>query len=396
MKIIQINSTCGVGSTGRICLSISKLLNKQDIENYIFYSLNSSTYPQGRKYASELYIKFQAVKSRFLGNYGFNSKSATRKLILYLNEMKPDVVHIHNVHSHDLNLSLLLNYLKRSHTKVIWTFHDCWAFTGYCTHFTMDKCDKWKTWCHNCPQRRRFSWFFDRSRQIFEMKKALFTGLELTIVTPSQWLANLVRESFLKDYPVIVINNGIDLDVFKPTESDFREKYGLKEKHVILGVASGWEKRKGLDVFIDLAQRLNDHFRIILVGTDDKIDRQLPNNIISIHRTQNQHELAEIYTAADVFANPTREENYPTVNMEAIACGTPVVTFRTGGSPEIIDETCGTVVECDVNELKREVERICTSNVYNQSQCIERARKFDETKQFMRYIELYQNVGVQL
>mgnify|MGYP000958309142 FL=1 len=388
MKIIQINSTCGVGSTGKICLSISKLLNEQSIENYIFYTLASSTYPQGRKYSSELYIKIQALKSRVFGNYGFNSTLATKKLISNLNEIKPDVVHIHNIHSHDLNLSLLFNYLKELHIRVIWTFHDCWAFTGYCTHFTMEKCDRWKTCCHNCPQRRQFSWFFDRSQQNFEMKKALFTGLDLTIVSPSQWLANLIKESFLKDYPVIVINNGIDLNIFKPTESNFREGYGLKGKYIVLGIAFGWGRGKGLDVFIDLAQRLNDRFQIVLVGTDGKIDRQLPNNIISIHRTQDQYELAKIYTAADVLANPTREENYPTVNMEAIACGTPVVTFRTGGSPETIKHCCGSIVDYNDNVRLYE-EIICGSGKPDIGEILEEAKYFDKEICFNKYIYLY-------
>jgi glycosyltransferase involved in cell wall biosynthesis len=225
-------------------------------------------------------------------------------------------------------------------------------------------------------------------------KKALFSGLDMTIVTPSQWLADLVKQSFLKDYPVKVIHNGIDLSVFRPTPSNFREKYGIaRDKKILLGVAFGWGARKGLDVFIDLAHRLDpDHYQIVLVGTDENTDKQLPENIISIHRTQNQAELAEVYTAADLFVNPTREENYPTVNMEALACGTPVLTFRTGGSPEILDETCGAVVACDdVDAMEREIIRICAEAPYSEAACLKRAEGFDHNQRFEEYIHLYES-----
>lgn len=216
----------------------------------------------------------------------------------------------------------------------------------------------------------------------------------MTIVTPSQWLAGLVKQSFLKDYPVKVINNGIDLSVFKPMESDFREKYGIrKSDFVLLGVAFGWSTRKGLDVFIELTEKLPENYRIILVGTDDKADKQLPKSIISIHRTQNQTELAEIYTASDVFVNPTREDNFPTVNMEAIACGTPVITFNTGGSSECIDETCGSVVPCDdIDELEKEIKRVCLERPYIFDMCIKRAKFFEKNTKFKEYIDLYTKI----
>ena len=226
---------------------------------------------------------------------------------------------------------------------------------------------------------------------MWKFKCNWFTGIEnCIIVTPSQWLADLVKQSYLKDYPVKVINNGIDLSVFKPTESSFREKYGLTDKKVVLGVAFGWGKRKGFDVFVELASRLPDDYRIVLVGTDDNVEKLLPAKIISIHRTQNQKELAEIYTTADVFANPTREENYPTVNMESIACGTPVVTFRTGGSPEIPDETCGSVVDCDdIDAMEIEIRRICEKKPYSVEACLQRAKSFDMNDRFKEYVDLY-------
>ena len=394
MKIVQINTTCGIGSTGKICVSVSRLLTENDIENYILYSSKSNGYTLGISCATNFYVKAQALKSRILGNYGFNSQKATRKMIAELERIQPDVVHLHNIHGHDCNLELLFQYLKKNQIKVIWTFHDCWAFTGYCPHFTMMKCDKWKTSCAHCIQKQEFSWFFDRSHAAYERKKTLLSGLDMTIVTPSQWLADLVRQSFLKEYPVKVINNGIDLEIFRPTHSDFREKHGLENKKIVLGVSFGWGEKKGLDVFIELAKRLDDTYQIVLVGTDARVDKQLPSNILSIHCTQNQQELAEIYSAADLFVNTTREENYPTVNMEAIACGTPVLTFQTGGSPEMLDETCGSVVPCDdIDALEKEIRRICADRPYSQEACVEKSKAFDKNQRFKEYVELYARIN---
>ena len=394
MRVVQINTTCGIGSTGKICVGISQLMSEGGIENYVICtSTNSST--QGIAVSDRRYVKLQALKSRILGNYGFNSTAATKRMIRELDKINPDIVHLHNIHGHDCDLELLFTYFKDRGTKLVWTFHDCWAFTGYCPHFVMAKCDKWRTGCGGCVQKKEFSWFFDRSAELYERKKRLFTGLDLTIVTPSGWLASLVKQSFLSDARVVVINNGIDLDVFKPSVGDFRSKYGLEDKKMILGVSFGWGARKGLDVFIDLASRLPDDYRIVLVGTDDSTDKLLPENVISIHRTQNQQELAEIYSAADLFVNPTREENYPTVNMESLACGTPVLTFRTGGSPEIIDETCGAAVDCDdVDSLEREVRRICEDKPYSQEACVAKAQSFDKNERFKEYLKLYETIVV--
>lgn len=396
MRIIQINSTCGVGSTGKICVGISEILTDNNVENYILYSSKSNGYPLGISCSDNRYVRIQAAKSRVLGNYGFNSKKATRKIISEIKRIHPDIVHLHNIHGHDCNLEMLFQYFKQNKTRLIWTFHDCWAFTAYCPHFTMVKCDKWKTTCSGCVQSREYSWFLDKSQSLFEKKKQLFMGLALTIVTPSAWLAGLVKQSFLRDFPVKIINNGIDLSIFHPVESEVKRKYHIsEEKKILLGVAFDWGVRKGLDVFVDLSKRLDEQeYQIILVGTNDEIDRHLPKMILSIHRTGNQQELAELYSAADLFVNPTREENYPTVNMEALACGTPVLTFRTGGSPEIIDETCGSVVECDdIDALERAVVRICTEKPYTNEACLNKATKFSQNEKIKEYLKLYERIN---
>ncbi len=394
MKIVQINSTCGIGSTGKICVDISVLLYENNVENYIFYSNKSNGYKYGLQCSSEYAIKINALKSRILGNYGFNSKKSTNKMIYEFERIKPDVVHIHNIHGHDCDFEMLFNYLKKKNIKVIYTFHDCWTFTGYCPHFIMAKCDKWLSGCGKCILKKKYSWLFDKSKSNLKKKRDALNGVDLTVVTPSKWLADLVRKSFLKDCNVMVINNGIDLGIFKPVQSDFRKKHGLENQKIVLGVSFGWSENKGLDVFIKLSEKLPDNYKIVLVGTNEKSDLQLPDGIISIHRTQNQQELAEIYTAADVFVNPTREENYPTVNMEAIACGTPVVTFKTGGSPEMLDETCGSVVECDdINALEKEIIRICTDKPYSKENCIKKSKGFDKNERFKEYLDLYERIN---
>ena len=392
MKVVQINAVHGYGSTGKICMSIADLLTAKGHDSYILCSLAKNSAPNVMACATPVYTKLQAIRSRLLGNYGFNSIKETQRMLKQLAEIQPDIVHLHNLHGHDCHLGMLFSYLKKNNIKVIWTFHDCWAFAGYCTHFSMLQCEKWKTECNACPQRGNHSLLLDRSSELFRRKKELFTGLDLTIVTPSQWLADLVKESFLKEYPVKVIHNGIDLSIFQPTPSDFRKKYQIPEgKQILLGVAFDWGVRKGLDVFVELAKRLDpNQYQIVLVGTNDAIDKQLQANIISIHRTNNQQELAEIYTAVDLLVNPTREENYPTVNMESIACGTPVVTFRTGGSPEILDEKTGSVVTCDdLDSLTQEIIRICTEKPYSVADCLKRAENFDMNKRFEEYIQLY-------
>ncbi len=332
---------------------------------------------------------------KMTGFMGCFSWLATKKFLSTISNIKPDIIHLHNLHNGYINLPMLFSYIKKNNIKVVWTLHDCWAFTAQCPHFTIARCEKWKNQCHHCPQYKSYpQTLIDCTRRMYKLKRKWFTGIKsMTIVTPSNWLSNLVKQSFLKDYSTKVLQNGIDLNIFKPIQSDFRKEKGWENKFIILGVALGWEMRKGLDVFIKLAEKLDTQFQIILVGTTEEIDKVLPANIYSIHRTQNQQELARIYSAADVFVNPTREENYPTVNMEAVACGTPVITFNTGGSAEMLDESCGIVVECnDIEILIEKIKGLGRSNNLTSENCLKKSKSFDATKRLGEYISLYKDI----
>lgn len=400
MKVVQING--GVfGSTGKIMFGIAELAERHGFETMCVSPITTTN---RTKQPAHEYVRMGTFTSRRInvlldrvtGMHNCHAAYATWKLLKQLDEFRPDVIHLHNLHGGYIHLGMLFRYIKRNHIRTVWTLHDCWAFTAYCPHFDMIGCEKWKDGCHDCPQYRQYPVsYVDRSKRMYQKKKDWFTGVEdLTVVTPSHWLAGLVKESFLKDYPVQVIHNGIDLTVFRPTESDFREKYHCENKKILLGVAFGWGVKKGLDVFVELARRLDDSYQIVLVGTSEEIDRQLPENMISIHRTQDQRELAEIYTAADLLVNPTREETYPTVNMEAIACGTPVVTFRTGGSPESLDEDCGMVVEKDNMEaLERMILTFGRKDSCMAAKCRKKGIGFAKEDSLKGYLRIYRKKG---
>ena len=350
MKVLFINSVCGIGSTGRICTDLAQQLEAEGNEVKIAYGRKGTVPERFQKYAvrigTDFDCKMHALQTRLFDTHGFGSKHATEKFLQWAEEYKPDLLWLHNLHGYYINVEMLFDWIKKHpEMQVKWTLHDCWAFTGHCSHFTVVKCEQWKSHCSYCSQLRRYPACFAMSSvsKNFERKRRAFTGVKnMTLITPSKWLADLTRQSFLKEYPVEVHYNTIDTNIFKPTPSDFRKRYGLQDKIIVLGAANVWEDRKGLFDFYKLAEMLDDRYVIELVGLSEKQIKDLPKNIKGIQRTNSPQELAAIYTAADVFVNPTYEDNYPTVNLEAEACGTKVITYDTGGCKETIHlkESC--------------------------------------------------------
>lgn len=337
-RILFINSVCN-GSTGTICKNLYKAAKEAGHTCCIAYGRGDA--PEGFntiKIGNQLDIYLHVLKARLYDASGFGSKKATKNLIKQIEKFKPDVIHLHNIHGYYINIEILFNYLKEHpEIKKIWTLHDCWSYTGHCAYYTYAKCDKWQTCCNgNCSNKKEYpQTFFSNIKSNFYTKKEIFCGVEnMILITPSKWLKNEVEKSYLKDYPIEVINNGVDTNVFKPTPSNIKQQYGIENKKVILGVASVWDKRKGLDTFIELSKELDDQYQIALIGLNKKQKEQLPKNIIGISRTENVQELVKWYSASYAYFNPTLEDNYPTTNLESIACGTPVITFNTGGSPE--------------------------------------------------------------
>lgn len=397
MKILQINSVCGIGSTGRIATDLAKVLVENGHECLICYGRGQgknfdNTYKIGSKFSFYMH----ALKTRIFDKNGLGSNRYTKKLVEKIKKYNPDLIHLHNIHGYYLNYKILFEFLKGYNKPIVWTLHDCWAFTGHCSHFDYVQCYKWKNCCYNCPQKNEYpkSLVFDRSKKNYINKKKSFTNIKnLTLISPSEWLKNLVKESFLSEYQCEVINNGIDLNVFKPTENNFRQKYNLIDKKIILGVANIWDKWKGFEDFIKLSKIVDDKTKIVLVGLNNKQLKSLPENIIGIQRTDSVYELAQIYSAADVFVNPTYQDNFPTTNLEALACGTPSITYNTGGSVESVFENCGWIVEKGKIEKIAEILKDYHKTEKSINNCILQSKNYDKNNKFKKYVCLYKELA---
>ena len=393
MKVFEINGVA-YGSTGRIMFALADSLEAEGNQVLCTSGFTWKTVKRPDFFLTSNIVEktIHTYLARITGLNGCFSIIATWRLLRKLDRFHPDVMHLHNLHGWFLNLPMFCRYIRKHDIPVIWTLHDCWPLTGQCPHFEMAGCEKWKRQCSHCTAYRQYPrTFTDHSAQMHRRKKRWFSGFRrLTFVTPSQWLADRVRESYLSTYPVEVISNGVDPSIFCPRESDIRQRYHITAPYLVLGVAYAWDDKKGLDVFQSLANSLGGDYQIVLVGTDSRVDHLLPPSIISVHRTQNSVELAEFYTTADVFVNPTREDTFPTVNLEALGCGTPVVTFCTGGSPESLDDSCGSVVsKNDILALEREIRRICIEKPYLSSDCLERAKQFTNEVAIQKYMSLF-------
>lgn len=404
MKLLQISIEVNSGSVGRIAEQIGQKAIESGWDSYITYARNnlpskSETIRIGNQY--DIYT--HGVLTRITDKHGFYSTIATKKLIKQINELKPDIIHLHHLHGYFINIQVLFNYLSRINVPIVWTFHDCWSFTGHCAHFDFVGCNKWKTGCYECPQKYEYpaSFLIDRSKKNYQDKKLLFNSVEnLTIVPVSYWLGDLVKQSYLKDYPVKVIQNGVDTDLFKPSSNiqEIKLKLGLDYEFIILGVASTWNNRKGFHDFLSLSNYIKEDEKIILVGLSKKQVLNLPKNIIGIQRTENVQQLADLYSIADVFVNPTYEDTFPTTNLEALSCGTPVITYRTGGSVESVCNETGSVVDKgDLYGIIQAIQLIKQKSKKSYSStCREKALdNYNKNSKFTEYIELYNNILLQ-
>lgn len=396
MKVLLINTVCGVGSTGRICTDIAECLTNAGHECKIAYGRDPVP-EQYKKYAvrigNDLDVKVHGFITRIFDRHGLGSYKATKKFIQWVREYDPDVIHLHNIHGYYINIKVLFDYLKDCGKKIVWTLHDCWAITGHCTHFENIGCEKWKYQnCVCCRQKKEYpkSILFSNSRNNYKIKKEMFTSvMDMTIVTPSQWLSKIIERSFLSCYPIEVIPNGVDFSIFKPTVSDFRRKYHLEEKKILLGVANVWTEQKGLKDFVELCKKIDDRYKIVLVGINDNQKKILPKQILTIEKTTNMMELASIYTCADVFINPSYQETMGMTTVEAMACGTPVIVYNLTALPELVDLTSGIVVEPHVNEIINSLDDAVKLKKNNEM-CIKRAQLYKKEEQYRIYLELYE------
>jgi putative colanic acid biosynthesis glycosyltransferase len=394
VKVLQINTGANIGSTGRIAEGIGIELMRQGHESYMAYGRNANpSTSQLIKIGGKWNSIWHAIYSGLFDRHGFTSKIATKKFIRTIEKLKPDIIHLHNIHGYYLHVGYLFNFLRSSKIPVVWTFHDCWPFTGHCTYFDSVGCTKWQTECYHCPKSKAYptSYFLDQSKRNFLEKKELFQlGNQLHIVAPSQWLANLIQQSFLAGHNIHMIHNGVDISVFKPAAP----LSAAPKENVILGVASIWDKRKGLEDFIALRALLPATYKIILVGLSQEQIQQLPAGITGIARTENIQQLAKLYSDAAVFVNPTWQDNFPTTNIEALACGTPVVTYQTGGSPEAIDQHTGAVVaQGDISGLVNAIRQFEKMPNDVAAACRHRAESvFSMTDRFSDYVALYKNI----
>ena len=395
-KVLFINMGY-FGSTGTIMRDLGTYSTQHGFEVHYAYPENPFNKPSaGEDIIMEDYTEYRiSRKLAYLsGLNGCFAIKPTLRLITKIKKINPDIIHLHNLHNSYINLFLLFRYLKTSGKKIIWTLHDCWPITGKCPHFQYIDCQKWKTGCYDCPSYKKYPQTrVDKTRFLWNCKSRWFTSVpEMTIVTPSKWLADLTKESYLKAYPIKVINNGIELSIFKRKDGNLKKKLGISEtKFTVLGVSLDWEFSKGLDIVLKLAQELNpDQYQVVIVGITDEIDYEIPKEAVMLEKTNNVEELVELYSVADVFINPTREDNYPTVNMEALACGTPIVSFDTGGCREQFDSTCGRCIKVDDYEnFKAAIIDVCENHPISKEQCIRYAMRFSKTNMLKKYMRLY-------
>lgn len=392
MKILQINSVYGIRSTGRIVHQLHYAAQSMGWESHVIYGRIQQNNEINVHYiGNKTQVVYEMGRTAIFGHHGLGSIKWTERIIEQITIIQPDIIHLHNIHGYYINIELLFAYLKQINVPIVWTLHDCWSYTGHCAYYSFVNCEKWKTGCHHCPALKSYpySMLSDRSQKNYVEKKYFFTGLEkCTLVSPSKWLGKEVKESYLKDYLNEVIPNGIDLEIFKPQTNVFNTRF------TILAVANIWEERKGLKYCLELSEYLHSDEQLVIIGLNDVQLKGLPKNVIGIKRTESINDLVEWYNRADVYINPTLEDNFPTTNLEALACGTPIVTFNTGGSVESVNEMTGLVVETNSEALYKGVQIIKKrgKNAYSQACRAYAMNHYSKEKMNQSYLDLYKRM----
>lgn len=397
MRILLINTFIGMTSTGNLTYDIYKTNIQNGDRCVIAYGRkDAKNCKDAYRISNLLDYSVHGLWTRITDRNGFASVGVTRKFIDFIEAYKPDVVHLHNLHGYYVNIELLFEYLTKKNIPIVWTFHDCWPFTGHCPYYSNIGCERWKTGCYHCPKQHQHpaSYLLDNSKTNYAKKKTLFTAPKRMVITPvSDWLGNEVKQSFFKNCEIEVVYNGVDLSVFRPTRSNFRERYGLIGKKILLGVAINWVQSKGLADLVELGKMVDSQYKIVVVGVTEKQKKDLPKNILAFERTENVQELVNIYSAADVFVNPSREETFGMVTAEALACGTPAVVYNSTASPELISDDTGYVVEVgNIKGLYKAVQSILSKGDCSKN-CTSRAHElFDKRINQNKYREIYKRL----
>ena len=399
MKVLQINAY-GNFSTGKIAQGIALECNSSNIENLFLYGRNECANPSvnSKKIASSFSCKFHFLMSRVFDRTGFYSYFQTKKIVKEIQKYHPDIIHLHIIHGYYCNIKVLFKYLANCGVPIIWTFHDCWAYTGHCAYYLSAKCYKWKTQCNRCTEKMTYprSFVFSQSKRNFIDKKKLFTSIKnLTIVANCDWLKSETLDSFFKDYKVIAINNGVDQNVFKYNQEARYKLFGETKKTIVLTIANKWDIRKGLLDVIEVYKKLDsDRFTFVVVGLTPEDWRlynyDVPESFIVVNRTSNQKELSDYYSSADYFLCLSHEDTCPTTIIESISCGTPVLTYSIGGCSEaIVDGITGkTFLENDTDAIACFLSRL---PAFKRKECIDIGKKYDSKKCFAKYIDLYRD-----
>lgn len=400
MKILQINAVGQEKSTGRTCLELARYLNKtQEHSCYTAFSVGTAD-EYGYQIGGKLQAKLHGLLSRLTGRQAHFSACETGKLLAYIKKLRPDVVHLRNLHANFIHFPMLMKFLAKEDIPTVITLHDCWFFTGKCCHYTVTGCYRWQTGCHACPRLHQdnVSWFADATAQLWQEKKRLFEAIpRLAVTGVSQWVVNEAKQSFLTCAKEITrIYNWVDLETFVPRDNKEQvlQRFGLAGKCVILGVASSWSREKGLQDYLTLARELGDEYAVCLVGSIPE-RTVLPSNVHHVPTTNSPRELSELYSAADVFVMLSAEETFGKVSAEALACGTPVVCYDSTANKELVGEGCGAVHPLgDMNALADSVRAICAEGkeTYSEACRAFAEANFRKEDRISDYLDLYQRI----